>query len=79
MSRWLAIGAVSAGLVGGVVGLVVGLRTNAGTAWFAVFELGIPSAIVGGLVGLVSDVIAHTVSRLGGTTGTSNVGSNHRP
>ena len=45
--RWGTIGAVSLGVMGGVVGLVVGLLANAGTAWFAILELGIPSAISG--------------------------------
>jgi MFS family permease len=52
ISRFIGIGALSAGVVGGVVGLVVGLHVNPRTAWFAVFELGIPAAVVGGLLGL---------------------------
>jgi hypothetical protein len=79
ISRCVAIGAVSAGLVGGVVGLLVGLRANPATAWFAIFELGIPSSILGGLVGLASGAIAYAVSRIGGKTSTSNLGSNHHP
>jgi hypothetical protein len=79
ISRWVARGAVSAGLVGGVVGLVVGLRVHPATAWFAVFELGTPSSILGGLAGLASGAIACAVSRMGGTTSGSNVGSNHYP
>ena len=50
--RWAAIGAVSAAVLGGVVGLVVGLLVHPATAWFAVFELGIPASILGGLLGL---------------------------
>jgi hypothetical protein len=79
ISRWAARGAVSAGLVGGVVGLVVGLRVNPATAWFAIFELGIPSSILGGIVGLASGAIAYVVCRIGGRARTSNVGSNHHP
>lgn len=40
------------GAIGAVVGLVVGLDANPRTAWFAVFEAGIPGAIVGAVVGL---------------------------
>jgi hypothetical protein len=43
---------------GALVGLVVGLGANPRTAWVAVFEVGIPSAIVGGLVGLVGGTVA---------------------
>ena len=59
--RWGAIGAVSMGVLGGVAGLVVGLFANARTAWFAIFELGVPSAIIGGLVGLASGAIASAI------------------
>jgi hypothetical protein len=47
------IGAAGGGIFGGVGGLVVGLQANPRTAWFAIFELGIPSAILGGVIGLV--------------------------
>jgi hypothetical protein len=56
--RWAGIGAASAGMVGGVAGLVVGLKAHPPTAWFAIFELGIPGGAVGGLVGLVAGTIA---------------------
>src|SRR5438105_387281 len=61
-TRWAGRGVVSAFIVGGAVGLVVGLDANPSTAWFAVFEVGIPSAILGGLVGLVSGTIATGVT-----------------
>ena len=61
--RWAARGAVLAGLVGGIVGLVLGLRVHPGTAWFAIFELGIPSSILGGLVGVVLGAVAYAVGR----------------
>ena len=64
--RWAAIGAVSAAVVGGVVGLVVGLVVHPATAWFAVFELGIPASILGGLLGLVSGAIAYVVQWMTG-------------
>lgn len=51
-------GAVLLGTLGGVAGLVVGLIVYAPTAWFAVFELGLPAAFVGGLLGLISGLVA---------------------
>lgn len=53
LARWTVVGTLAAGSIGAVAGLVIGLRVHAATAWFAVFELGIPAAIAGGLVGLV--------------------------
>jgi hypothetical protein len=74
--RWAAIGAVSAAVVGGVVGLVVGLRVHPATAWFAVFELGIPASILGGLFGLASGAIAYAVQWMVRRARTSNLKSN---
>jgi membrane associated rhomboid family serine protease len=51
--RYPAVGAAALGLIGGVVGLVLGLRAYAPTAWAAVFEVGIPAALIGALLGLV--------------------------
>jgi hypothetical protein len=62
--RWGAIGAATAGAMGGAVGLVVGLLAYPPTAWFAIFELGAPAAIVGGLVGLASGALASAARRL---------------
>jgi hypothetical protein len=59
--RWPEIGAGMSGLVGGIVGLVVGIVAHWQTAWFAVFELGIPCAVLGGLVGLMTGAIADVV------------------
>jgi hypothetical protein len=55
-TRLACIGAISAGTTGAVVGLVVGLVTYAPTAWFAVFEAGLPAAIAGGTVSLLAGV-----------------------
>jgi hypothetical protein len=63
MSRWAAIGVVAGFVVGGIVGLIIGLDAHPATAGFAVFELGIPAALLGGLVGLVSGAVAHVVDR----------------
>lgn len=45
------------------MGLVVGLEVYWQTAWFAVLELGIPSSILGGLIGLVTGAIADVINR----------------
>ncbi|WP_300681568.1 hypothetical protein [Nocardioides sp.] len=52
------------GVVGGVVGLILGLWANPATAWFAVAEVGMPSAILGMLVGLLAGAVAFVVGRL---------------
>jgi hypothetical protein len=57
VARWVTVGAASASVIGGLVGLVVGLSSYAPTAWFAVFELGVPAGIVGGIVGLIGALI----------------------
>jgi len=56
--RWTVIAAVAMGVVGGFAGLVAGLIANPPTAWFAVIELGVPSALLGALLGLTSGAIA---------------------
>ena len=55
--RWALIGAASLGVIGAVVGLVVGLIVYAPTAPFAVFEIGLPAAIAGGVIGTGAGVI----------------------
>lgn len=62
IARWVAFGAISAGLIGGVGGIVFGLMTNPATAWFAFFEVGVPLAFAGGLIGLVAGTIAQGVA-----------------
>lgn len=52
-------GTMLAGGAGAVVGLVVGLHVYAATAWAAMFEIGMPAAVAGGVAGfLVGGVIA---------------------
>ena len=77
--RWAAIGAVSAAVVGGVVGLVVGLLVHPATAWFAVFELGIPASILGGLLGLACGAIACAVQSTVRRARTANLETNPSP
>ena len=55
--RWAVIGAAFAGMIGAAVGLAIGLIVYAPTAPFAVLELGLPAAIVGGVIGLSTGVI----------------------
>ena len=51
--RHALIGAVTFGVVGGIVGLFLGLRAHAPTAWFAIFEVGLPAALLGVVLGAV--------------------------
>jgi hypothetical protein len=56
-------GAVLAGGLGAITGLVIGLHVYAPTAWFAVLELGVPAAIAGGLLGFLSGAAAAALRR----------------
>jgi len=49
--RLAVVGAVAAGALGALSGLILGLRAYPGTAWFAVLEVGAPAAVAGGTVG----------------------------
>lgn len=46
-------GMLLAGGVGAITGLYVGLRVYAATAYFAMFELGLPAALAGAAVGFI--------------------------
>ena len=50
--RAAAAGAALLGVLGAFGGLVVGLRVNAPTAWAATFEVAIPAAVLGAVLGL---------------------------
>jgi hypothetical protein len=50
-------GVILLGVVGCFAGLTIGLIVYPPTAWFALFELGIPAGLVGGLLGLVSGLV----------------------
>lgn len=50
-ARRALIGLVGLGAVGALAGLVRGLQVYPPTAWFAVIELGLPSVVVGAIVG----------------------------
>lgn len=57
VSRLAAVGAAVAGAIGGVAGLVIGVIVHPATAWFAIFELGAPSAVLGLLLGAAVGVV----------------------
>jgi hypothetical protein len=57
LARWGCTGAMSAGVTGLIVGLVVGLFVYAPTAPFAAVELGIPAALMGGVVGVAAGIV----------------------
>lgn len=54
MTRCAVLGAMLCGVPGAIAGLVVGLDAHPATAWFAMFELGLPAAIVGSALGLAA-------------------------
>jgi hypothetical protein len=64
--RGAVLGAGVCGVVGGIVGLVIGLVVHPATAWFAIVEIGLPAALLGGLGGLAIGAIA-SVLRWGGS------------
>lgn len=63
-ARWSLVAAIGLGAIGGVVGLVLGLAAYPPTAWFAVFEVGIPSGMVGAVIGLAAGSVAWCIHRL---------------
>lgn len=62
--RWAIAGAACAAVIGGIAGLVIGLRVYAPTAAFAVVELGLPAGMAGGAVGLAAGLIVKAGGRL---------------
>lgn len=64
LGRWAVMGAIGTGAAGAVAGLIIGLLVHAPTAPFAVFELGLPAAVVGGLAGLAAGVLVALVRRI---------------
>jgi hypothetical protein len=51
--RYAVIGALVLGVPGALVGLAIGLWTYVPTAWAAIFEVGVPAAFLGAVLGLV--------------------------
>jgi hypothetical protein len=50
-------GVILLGMVGCFAGLIIGLIVHPPTAWFGLFEVGIPAGLVGGMLGLVSGFV----------------------
>lgn len=69
VGRCVIIGATSGITIGGIAGLILGLAANPPTAWFAVFEVGIPAGIAGGVAGSLAALIGTASRRVrrGGT------------
>ena len=62
--RFVVAGTLLGGGVGGLIGLIVGLRVYPPTAWFAIFELGIPAAVVGAVLDLAAGISVRRLRRL---------------
>ena len=62
-ARFAAVGAICAGAAGAIAGLVIGLDAYVQTAWFAVFELGLPAAVVGAVAGLFVGALTLMMTR----------------
>lgn len=63
VGRFAVIGAIVVGFLGALVGLILGLRAYAATAWFAVFEVGVPAGIAGAVVGALAGVVTVVIRR----------------
>jgi membrane associated rhomboid family serine protease len=53
IERFATAGLLAGLVLGAIGGLIRGLQVHPAMAWFAVFELAVPAAIAGALVGLV--------------------------
>lgn len=60
--RYGVLGALCAGVLGCLAGLIVGLAVYPPTAWAAIFELGVPAAVVGAILGSAVGAFALTRS-----------------
>jgi ABC-type uncharacterized transport system permease subunit len=64
VTRFAIVGATACAILGGLVGLILGLRSDPATAWFAVFEVAVPAGIAGAVVGALVGLLAVTVQRI---------------
>ena len=64
VTRYAFVGATVCAVLGGLTGLVLGVRANPETAWFAVFEVAVPAGIGGAVVGAAVGLLALTVQRM---------------
>ena len=62
--RCAVIGAGALGLLGGVAGMVAGLRTYAPTAWAATLEVGLPATVLGATIGALAGSLVHVTNRV---------------
>ncbi len=62
--RFTVVGSTTMGIVGGLVGLVLGLRAFPATAWFTVFEVGAPAGVAGAIGGAFIGLVAVTVRKI---------------
>lgn len=60
---WAVWGAVSLGGIGALVGVVIGVAVHPPTAVFAAIEVGLPSSMMGFVVGLGAGVVADASRR----------------
>jgi membrane associated rhomboid family serine protease len=64
LTRYVIVGGLVAGIAGCAAGLIIGLKAYAPTAWFATFEVGVPTAIIGAIIGLLVGSIVLTYHRV---------------
>ena len=64
--RFAVVGSAAAFLLGALIGLVIGLFAYPPTAWFALFELGVPAGILGAVIGALVGFVTAAVQRING-------------
>ena len=61
--RFAVLGGLALGALGCVIGFVIGLNAYAPTAWAATVELGMPSALLGAIIGVAAGSVRLLVLR----------------
>jgi len=56
------VGAWSAGAIGAIAGLIIGLDVYPPTAPFAVVELAVPATLAGGVAGAIAGLVAALIT-----------------